>query len=155
MKNNIQKRILTSFLLLFLLYLSYSFVYILISSLIIISIILWIEFNALISKIFNLQKKINLIIQFLIKFFSFIYIIFFSSIIFVYLNNESVLDDKIFYLFILFICITSDIGGLLFGKVFKGPKLTKISPKKTISGALGSFLLPLFFTFFFSSIYLI
>ena len=59
-----------------------------------------------------------------------------------------VLDDKIFTgsgtaFFI------SDIGGLLFGKVFKGPKLTKISPKKTISGALGSFLLPLFFTFFF------
>ena len=35
-------------------------------------------------------------------------------------------------------CVASDIGGYVFGKIFKGPKLTKISPKKTISGALGS-----------------
>ena len=35
-------------------------------------------------------------------------------------------------------CIGSDIGGYIFGKIFKGPKLTKISPKKTISGAIGS-----------------
>jgi phosphatidate cytidylyltransferase len=32
-------------------------------------------------------------------------------------------------------CIASDIGGYIFGKIFKGPKLTKISPKKTYSGA--------------------
>ena len=38
------------------------------------------------------------------------------------------------------ICVSSDIGGILFGKFFKGPKLTKISPNKTISGSLGSFL---------------
>ena len=38
-------------------------------------------------------------------------------------------------------CISSDIGGILFGKFFKGPKLTKISPNKTISGSLGSFFL--------------
>tara|TARA_Y100000591_G_scaffold274653_1_gene251059 strand:+ start:102 stop:518 length:417 start_codon:yes stop_codon:yes gene_type:complete len=38
----------------------------------------------------------------------------------------------------LFCCIASDIGGYIFGKILKGPKLTKISPKKTISGAVGS-----------------
>ena len=38
-------------------------------------------------------------------------------------------------------CIASDIGGFAFGKIFKGPKLTKISPKKTISGSLGSFII--------------
>ena len=38
-------------------------------------------------------------------------------------------------------CISSDIGGYIFGKVFKGPKLTKISPNKTISGAIGSLFL--------------
>ena len=38
-------------------------------------------------------------------------------------------------------CIASDIGGFIFGKFFKGPKLTKISPKKTISGAAGSVIL--------------
>ena len=38
----------------------------------------------------------------------------------------------------LFGCIASDVGGLIIGKIFKGPKLTNISPNKTISGALGS-----------------
>ena len=39
-------------------------------------------------------------------------------------------------------CIFTDIGGYIFGKTFKGPKLTKISPKKTYAGAAGS----IFFT---------
>ena len=39
---------------------------------------------------------------------------------------------------ILLTCVASDVGGFIFGKIFKGPKLTKISPKKTISGAIGS-----------------
>ena len=47
---------------------------------------------------------------------------------------------KIILFIILFICISSDIGGIFFGKIFKGPKLTKISPNKTLSGSLGSFL---------------
>ena len=46
-------------------------------------------------------------------------------------------------LFITIICISTDIGGYLFGKIFKGPKLTKISPKKTYAGVFGSFFLPL------------
>tara|TARA_Y100000816_G_C25765601_1_gene402099 strand:+ start:257 stop:616 length:360 start_codon:yes stop_codon:yes gene_type:complete len=37
--------------------------------------------------------------------------------------------------------VASDMGGLIFGKIFKGPKLTKISPNKTISGAIGSLIL--------------
>jgi len=51
------------------------------------------------------------------------------------------------------ICIFSDIGGFVFGKIFKGKKLTKISPNKTISGSIGSFILSLFlvpFFFFYS-----
>jgi phosphatidate cytidylyltransferase len=43
--------------------------------------------------------------------------------------------------FVLIISIATDIGGYLFGKLFKGPKLTKISPNKTISGSIGSFVL--------------
>ena len=42
---------------------------------------------------------------------------------------------------ILLCCIASDIGGFLFGNLFKGPKLTKISPNKTIIGAIGSLVL--------------
>ena len=46
-----------------------------------------------------------------------------------------------YFLFIVTICIFTDIGGYIFGKIFKGPKLTKISPKKTYTGVIGSFLL--------------
>ena len=47
------------------------------------------------------------------------------------------------FLFIITICIFTDLGGYIFGKIFKGPKLTKISPKKTYAGVIGSFLLSL------------
>ena len=49
-----------------------------------------------------------------------------------------------FFLFIILISISTDIGGYIFGKFLKGPKLTKISPKKTYSGVIGSLLLPVF-----------
>ena len=44
-------------------------------------------------------------------------------------------------IYLISICIASDIGGLIFGKIFKGKKLTRISPNKTISGSIGSFIL--------------
>ncbi len=48
-----------------------------------------------------------------------------------------------FFLFIVIICIFTDIGGYIFGKIFKGPKLTKISPNKTYAGVIGSLILSL------------
>ena len=48
-----------------------------------------------------------------------------------------------YFLFIVIVCIFTDIGGYIFGKIFKGPKLTKISPNKTYTGVFGSFLLSL------------
>ena len=45
----------------------------------------------------------------------------------------------VFIIYILLICIFSDIGGYVIGKIIGGKKLTKISPKKTISGSIGSF----------------
>ena len=48
-----------------------------------------------------------------------------------------------YFLFIVTVCISTDIGGYVFGKIFKGPKLTKISPNKTFSGVFGSFLFSL------------
>ncbi len=50
----------------------------------------------------------------------------------------------LFFLFLILICVFTDIGGYIFGKIFKGPKLTKISPNKTYSGVIGSFLVSLF-----------
>tara|TARA_B100001250_G_scaffold347961_1_gene318439 strand:- start:232 stop:633 length:402 start_codon:yes stop_codon:yes gene_type:complete len=45
-----------------------------------------------------------------------------------------------FFLYVIFICFFTDIGGYIFGKIIGGKKLTKISPNKTISGTIGSFL---------------
>ena len=56
-------------------------------------------------------------------------------------------------LFVLSVCISTDIGGYLFGNIFKGPKLTKISSNKTYSGMIGGYFLSLIFlSFFFNSI---
>ena len=49
---------------------------------------------------------------------------------------------KVYYFFfVTIICISTDIGGYVVGKIFKGPKLTKISPNKTYSGMIGGYLL--------------
>ena len=58
-------------------------------------------------------------------------------------------NSRNLFLIVLLICISTDIGGYIFGNVFKGPKLTKISPNKTYSGMIGGFLLSL------SAIYII
>ena len=60
-----------------------------------------------------------------------------------------------FYVFlaILLICIFTDIGGYIFGKIFKGPKLTKISPKKTYAGVFGGYLLSIIFVYIFNDYY--
>ena len=47
-------------------------------------------------------------------------------------------------------CISTDIGGYVFGKIFKGPKLTKISPNKTYSGVIGGYTLSLISLIIFS-----
>ena len=67
-------------------------------------------------------------------------------------------DSYWFLLLITIICISTDIGGYIFGKILKGPKLTKISPNKTYWGMLGSFILSFitayvyFYNFAFTSI---
>ena len=55
-------------------------------------------------------------------------VFFFFCFLFAYLLREK-FSLGIFIL-ILIICIFTDLGGYIFGKIFKGPKLTKISPKK-------------------------
>ena len=62
-------------------------------------------------------------------------------------NIRNEFDRDYFHLLlVVIICVSTDIGGYVFGNIFKGPKLTKISPKKTYSGVIGSFLLSLIFT---------
>ena len=67
----------------------------------------------------------------------FLLISFYSAFLwreYISLNAES-------FLFIILICVFTDIGGYTFGKIFKGPKLTKISPNKTYSGMIGGYLI--------------
>ncbi len=68
-------------------------------------------------------------------------IIFLSFSFYLTYNLRNYPDDKslLFFLFVIFICISSDVGGYIFGKIFKGPKLTKLSPNKTYAGMIGSY----------------
>ena len=148
---NFQKRIFTSIILSFLLILMYFYTYILVISLILVSLICWIEFYGLIIRIFKKKNLKDKFLKFLIKSISILYLFFFSLlIIFVATKNASL---EIFIIYPVFISISSDIGGIIFGKTFKGKKLTKISPNKTIIGSFGSFIfsllmIPIFFNYF-------
>ena len=57
-------------------------------------------------------------------------------------------DNNIYFLLIILICISTDIGGYIFGRIFKGPKLTKISPNKTYSGVIGAYVFSFFLTIY-------
>ncbi|MDB3943179.1 phosphatidate cytidylyltransferase [Candidatus Pelagibacter sp.] len=54
--------------------------------------------------------------------------------------------DFLHLLFVTIVCVSTDLGGYIFGKILGGPKLTKISPKKTYTGSIGSFLLAIILT---------
>ena len=151
MSSELKKRFITSFFLLILFYLMINYSYILIISLIIISIIIWIEFNLLVSKIIKKKTFKEKLLRYSLKIISLIYL---SLLVFLILNIESHNTHlKIFFIYSILVSIVSDIGGLFIGKMFKGRKLTKISPKKTVSGSIGSFLfsmilVPIFSNFF-------
>jgi len=66
-----------------------------------------------------------------------LFFLFFSFFSTVYLRQYIGLN---FFLFLIIVCIFTDTGGYIFGKTLKGPRLTKVSPKKTVSGSIGSFL---------------
>jgi len=57
------------------------------------------------------------------------------------------------FILVILICISTDIGGFVFGKIFKGSKLIKISPNKTYSGMIGSFFLSIISAFFYTNYY--
>ena len=144
--NNLKKRIFTSLLLFILLFLIYNFNFFLIYSLIVLGVLSLIEFYNAIDKIIKsklLTLSMNSIFSIFVSVFCYLFL-FFSF-------NAQL---KLILFIILLGCIFSDIGGYLFGKTFGGPKLTKISPNKTIAGSVGSLLISattvfvLFFIFF-------
>ena len=137
--NNLQKRILTS---LFILPLSFFFVvkggYFLIFFLI---FVLFAGLHELFS-VFGKKKNILFLGSVLILSLFSIY----------YLRNDHYYSQILLY-WVIILCIFSDIGGYVFGKIFKWKKLTKISPKKTISGVFGSFFFSLIGLIIFSEIF--
>ena len=138
MNLNLKKRIVTSIFLVILLIGMFFYSYIMIVSLIVIAIISWIEFYALISKIVNKNIFIDKLLRFFYKSISLFYL---SGLVYLILAIESeYFNLKIYLLYSVLVAIMSDIGGLVSGKIFKGKKLTKISPNKTISGSIGSFI---------------
>ena len=133
--NNLNKRILTSIPLLIIVICSIYNNIILILSLYIFSAILIYEFSNILKNIFKRNKNNFFIFLNLFIF----YICLFVSQIYFFLSGEFENKQNVF-LFILLICIFTDIGGYIFGKIFKGKKLTSISPNKTYAGMIGSFL---------------
>ena len=142
MSSELKKRILTSILLFSLLSAMYLYSFIMIGSLLIMAIIVWIEFYAMVSKIIKKNKFKDRLLRFMLKSGSLLYLSLF--VYFVFLIESHLTNLKIYLLYSVLIAILSDIGGLIFGKTFKGKKLTKISPNKTISGSIGSFVLSIF-----------
>ena len=132
MKSELLKRTISSIFLISILFLSaLIYDYIFLSILFIITILSWIEWIKIIEKIkFRKVYRIVNIIIFLV----------YLLIAFIICFNVFIID-KYFFMTILMICVFSDVGGYVFGKTFGGKKLTKISPKKTVSGSIGSFIL--------------
>ena len=147
MNKELKKRIFTSVFLILLLTFMYLYSFIMIIALVVIAMIIWVVFYALISKILPKNKTKDKSLRFLFKAISLLYltllVYFIFAIEFYYPNL------RLYLLYAILVAILSDIGGLIIGKIFKGKKLTKISPNKTISGSIGSFIFSLFLIPFF------
>ena len=144
----LQKRLLTSLLLLIIIFFSLNNFTVLFLFLFSLNFFSLIEFNNLFQNIYKKKKQL----YFVCFFVCLIYISIFSVIIWNFLtpfNNRNTIS----LIFIILICISTDTGGFIFGKLLGGKKLTQISPNKTYSGALGSFFLSItighiYYTFF-------
>ena len=142
---NFQKRFYTSIVLLSIIFLIFKFNIILVYFLIILGVFSILEFMDVTKRL-----SINLFQLYFINFIFIFYVFIFCLNFFLFSNLPGL---KIILLILLLACVASDIGGFIFGKIFRGPKLTKISPNKTYSGALGSIILSLttvlFLTYYF------
>ena len=145
MNSNLSKRVITSFFLLLILCLSlFVHKYFWLVTLVLVSVIAYIEFQNIIKKILKIKKN-SLI---LLKFLSVLYLLFF-----IFSSYSIYKNPPIVLIFILLICICSDTGGFIIGKLIGGQKLTKISPNKTVSGSVGSFIFSLIPTIIFLIIF--
>ena len=144
MSQNLLKRIITSiFLLSLLILINFSHKSIFIISILIIGLIICLEANNLFSKFLNDKYSKKTTTNKLNNKFILLNIITFFYIFFVFCNLSYEIhrsEGPIFFLYVISICFFTDIGGYVFGKLIGGKKLSKISPNKTISGTIGSFI---------------
>ena len=148
MSKNFLKRTITSIILLVILLLvNYSHHFIFIISIIILGGIVCLEANNIFSKLlgpvsvkYNKNNHISERLNYKFLFINavIIYYIFFIFCLYSYEIHK--LEGPTFFLYIISICFFTDTGGYVFGKIIGGKKLTKISPNKTISGTIGSFI---------------
>ena len=148
MTSELKKRLITSIILIILLFLMYQYSFVLIISLIIISVLAWIEFYALVSKIFTKNNLTQKVLRFFLKTLSLLYLSILVYFVLITTFASIVLKTYLFYS--ILVSVLSDIGGLIVGKIVKGKKLTNISPNKTVSGSVGSFIFALSLIPFFS-----
>ena len=154
MSKNLIKRVITSIVLLTILLISiFSHNIVFILSLFILSGLICFEANNIFKKMLNKNNnkiyKKNKKKEFNSKFLflniaTFLYVFF---ILFNFSYQIYKIEGPIFFLLVISVCFFSDIGGYFVGKLIGGKKLTKISPNKTVSGTIGSFifsLIPLF-----------
>tara|TARA_Y100001958_G_scaffold155158_1_gene145274 strand:- start:1157 stop:1801 length:645 start_codon:yes stop_codon:yes gene_type:complete len=139
MKNELIKRVISSIILI-----PISF-FIIIKGSIMFNFFLFIIFLLSLSE--WIKMKNNTIVK--VLGFLFLVLSFFS----IYNLRNDVDEGFLNVIFVLIICISTDIGGFIFGKLFKGPKLTSISPNKTYSGILGSFLLTIIISTIFINVF--
>ena len=138
MKQELQKRILTSIILIFLISLCiFLHPFVTALALFIISLIAYNEFTNLIGKFYKYPDPYSLTAG--LK-YALIYILIFWFFFNIWITSFILALNIYDFIFVLAICIFSDVGGYIVGKSIKGPKLTKISPNKTISGSIGSIL---------------
>lgn len=128
----LQKRFITTIILLpiiifFIIFNKYFFILLLVAILVI-SFYEWINLNKNRSNIFTSAGSVVILL--------FIFFAYFLR----GNNNESI----IFFLWVIFVCVFSDIGGYFVGKLLGSKKITPISPNKTYEGMVGSFVFSLF-----------
>jgi phosphatidate cytidylyltransferase len=146
MNKELIKRLITSLFLFFILAFSYTNKYCLGLTLAAVSILSFIEFKNLIDKLFNnISTNIPFFKIILLLTLS-IYLVIFSFILWQFFNDHNL---KILILYLILVCVVTDIGGLIFGKILKGKKLISISPNKTYSGLIGAYIFSFTLLFFF------
>ena len=143
--DNLLNRIFTSMTLFFFVYGAMINRYLLLIFITLIGFVVMIEVYRLIKVIFK-DNNNKILLLYLIPI---IYLSIFFPQLYFFITSDN--NNKLIFIYLLLVCVMTDLGGYIFGKFFQGKKLTNISPNKTYSGLIGSYILSniVFIYFFF------